>query len=163
MDEIATRPLEKTHRPYSLSAARLEHWSALFLEPSYEVTALPSDDRETAANSEASFVSVVGEDGSVVHFSVLRDSAHTNVAELFHEEERRIEEEDALTVVPGFLGAYPHALFEVKRSELDAFVAAVEALGSERFWPHSDRVERDHRARDGLAAGLFDYSRLEGY
>jgi deoxyribodipyrimidine photolyase-like uncharacterized protein len=129
---------------------------------------------------EASFVSVIAEDGSASHFSLLRDSAHSNVAELFHEEKRRLEPEDTLTAVPGFLGAHPNALFEVKRRELDEFVAAVEALrsasdyralrerfgvlrGSERFWPHSDRIHRDHEERRGLESGLFDYNRLEGY
>jgi hypothetical protein len=67
----------------------------------------------------------------------------------------------------------------VAQKALPAFVDAVAELedegayaalrrrfgvlrSSERFWTHSDRIVADHRKRDGLAAGLFDYNRLEG-
>jgi hypothetical protein len=128
---------------------------------------------------ETSFVTVTGPDGARTQFTVLRDSAHTNVAYLLHEDERRVPAEDELTVVHGFLGAYPSALFEVPQKDLQAFVDAVAGLedegayaalrrrfgvlrSSERFWIHSDQILADHRKRDGIAAGLFDYNRLEG-
>jgi hypothetical protein len=127
---------------------------------------------------EMSFVTVALPDGARVHFTVLRDSAHTNVAHLFHEDERRVPKEDELTVVPGFLGAYPNALFELPRKDLQAFVDAVAALedeaaygalrkrfgvlrSSDRFWTYSDQIIADHK-RDGIMAGLFDYNRLDG-
>jgi hypothetical protein len=111
--------------------------------------------------------------------TILRDSAHTNVAHLFHEDARRVPSEDELTVVHGFLGAYPSALFEVPRKDLAAFVEGVESLvdeatygalrhrfgvlrSSERFWAYSDAIQADHGKRDGVSAGLFDYNRLEG-
>jgi hypothetical protein len=128
---------------------------------------------------EMSFVTVTAPDGSRAHFTILRDSGHTNVAHLFHEEARRVPAEDELTVVRGFLGAYPNALFEVSRKDLPAFVDAVAALdgeaaygelrkrfgvsrASEHFWTYSDQINADHAKQDGLAAGLFDYNRLEG-
>ena len=77
---------------------------------------------------EMSFVTVTEPDGARTHFTILRDSAHTNVAHLFHEDERRVPAEDELTVVHGFLGAYPNALFEVPRKDLEAFVDAVATL-----------------------------------
>jgi hypothetical protein len=127
---------------------------------------------------EMSFVTVALPDGAREHFTVLRDSAHTNVAHLFHEDQRRVPEEDELTVVHGFLGAYPNALFELPRKDLQAFVDAVATLedestygalrrrfgvlrSSERFWSYSDQIIADHR-RDGIMAGLFDYNRLDG-
>jgi len=128
---------------------------------------------------EVSFVTVTGPEAARTHFTVLRDSAHTNVAHLFKEDARRVPDEDELTVVPGFLGAYPNALFEVRREDLAAFVDAVAAVdgapayvalrerfgvprSSDHFWAYSDRINSDHRSRDGITAGLFDYSRLDG-
>jgi hypothetical protein len=127
---------------------------------------------------EMSFLTVTAADGARAHFTILRDSGHTNVAHLLHEDKRRLPAEDELTVVPGFLGAYPNALFEVPRKDLPAFVDAVAALGdqagyealrrrfgvlraSDRFWTFSDQIQADHRKHDDLA-GLFDYNRLEG-
>jgi fatty acid cis/trans isomerase CTI len=126
---------------------------------------------------EASFLTVRDGDARS-HFSILRESAHTNVAHLFGEAERRVAEEDALSVVPGFLSAYPNALFEVERRELDAFVDAVGQLdgdagyralrlrfgvlrGSPEFWRHSDRINQANRARGPIDAGVFDYNHLD--
>jgi Fatty acid cis/trans isomerase (CTI) len=126
---------------------------------------------------EMSFLTVTAPDGARESFTILRDSGHTNVAHLFREDKRRLPAEDELTVVPGFLGAYPNALFEVQRKDLPAFVDAAAALAdqaaydalrrrfgvlrsSDRFWPFSDAINADHR-KHGLA-GLFDYNRLEG-
>ncbi len=129
--------------------------------------------------AEASFLSVrEGEERS--HFSILRESAHTNVARLFGESERRVKEEDVLSVVPGFLGAYPNALFEVDRQELDAFVDAVNKLDSEAgyralrlrfgvlrnspsFWKHSDRINQANCKLGPIDSGLFDYNHLESW
>jgi hypothetical protein len=128
--------------------------------------------KERAASllPELSFVTVTLPDGARAHFTILRDSAHTNVTHLLHEDE--------LTVVHGFLGADPNALFEVPRADLQAFVDAVAALEDESaygalrrrfgllrssasFWAHSDQIIADH-GRDGIMAGLFDYNRLDG-
>ena len=128
---------------------------------------------------EMSFLTVAEPDGGRTHFTLLRDSGHTNVAHLFHEDQRRLLAEDELTVVPGFLGAYPNALFEVPRRDLEGFVDEVTTLGDEaaygslrrrfgvlrsgdHFWTYSDQIHADHDKRDGIAAGLFDYNRLDG-
>ena len=128
---------------------------------------------------EMSFVTVTAPGGARTQVTILRDSAHTNVAHLFHEDPRRVPSEDELTVVHGFLGAYPAALFEVRHEDFPAFVDAVEAQGdeaaysalrqrfgvlrsSDRFWAYSDEIQIAHGKRDGVTAGLFDYNRLEG-
>jgi hypothetical protein len=128
---------------------------------------------------EMSFVTVTTLDGARAQFTILRDSGHTNVAHLFHEDARRAPAEDELTVVSGFLGAYPNALFEVTLRDLPAFADAIAALddeqayaalrrrfgvlrSSDRFWAYSDQITADHGKRDGITAGLFDYNRLEG-
>jgi hypothetical protein len=127
---------------------------------------------------EISFLAVEERDGSVHHVSLLRDSEHTNVAHLFREDARRLPEEDSLTVVNGFLGAYPDALFLVAREELSAFVEAAGSIRSQadylalrarfgvlrtspQFWSHSDRLHQAARAQDPLRSGLFDFNRLD--
>lgn len=107
-----------------------------------------------------------------------RSTATTNVTHLFHEDNRRVPEDDELTVVHGFRGAYPNALFEVPRKDFQAFVDAVATLehetayaalrrrfgvlrSSDRFWSYSDQIIADHK-REGIMAGLFDYNRLDG-
>jgi hypothetical protein len=47
--------VDKTHMPYAIGEARLRRWHQLFMQPSYEVAALPSNDPETAANPFVTF------------------------------------------------------------------------------------------------------------
>jgi hypothetical protein len=128
---------------------------------------------------EISFLAVgeAGGDGEV-YASILRDSAHTNIAELFREKDRRVKDEDGLSVVRGFLGAYPNALFQVRRDELDAFVDAVSKLdgepsyaalrarfgvlrASDGFWKFSDRINDAYARQAPRESGLFDFNRLD--
>jgi hypothetical protein len=126
---------------------------------------------------EASFLTVRDGTGRS-HFSILRESAHTNVAYVFRDSARRVEREDALSVVPGFLSAYPNALFEVDRQDLESFVDAVVRLDGEAgyralrlrfgvlrnspsFWKHSDDINRANRELGPVDAGLLDYNHLE--
>ena len=44
--------------------------------------------------------------------TLVHNDGHTNVATMFDEKARRVPAEDTLTVVPGFLGAYPNALLQ---------------------------------------------------
>ena len=102
----------------------------------------------------------------------------SNVSELFSEEKRRLPKEDTLTVVRGFLGAYPNAFYRVAESELKDLVDAVEDLHSEAdyqklldrfgirrsdpgFWEHSDNIRRAYHKTAPIQAGLLDYNRLE--
>ena len=126
---------------------------------------------------ETSFLEVRDGAHDPVYFTILRDSAHTNVAQLFGEDKRRRPEEDQLTVLRGFVGAYPNALFSVERTELASFVESVCKLEGEpgyaalrsqfgvrrtnpAFWELSDRLHEASRAYTPLTAGLFDYNRL---
>jgi hypothetical protein len=122
---------------------------------------------------EASIVTVGDQ-----HFSLLANRAHSNVAELFNEADRRLPAEDSLVVAHGFIPAYPNAFFSVRPEELGAFVDAVGRLGSEsdyralldrwgirrtdaRFWAHSDALHAAWRRSQPREAGLFDYNRFE--
>ena len=112
------------------------------------------------------------------HFTLLRNSAHSNIAELFKEAERRLPDEDTLTLVRGFLGAYPNAFYRVQASRLPAFVEAAANLKSEtdhaslssrfsirrpdsHFWAHGDALQVAYRQSSPVEAALCDFSRLE--
>lgn len=116
--------------------------------------------------------------GGPQYFSLLRNTGHKNVAHMFKEAQELIPAENTLTVVPGFIGAYPNAIYRVRPEDLPAFTAAVAALGSEAdygkladrfavrrtnpgFWAVSDRMIEDYLASVPLEAGILDYSRLE--
>jgi hypothetical protein len=128
---------------------------------------------------ETSFCEIELEAGGSRYFTLLRESAHTNVAHLFNESDRRVPREDKLTLLRGFVGAYPNALFSVKQAEVPAFVAALGALSDDasydalrarfgvrrtdaRFWDYSDRAHATARQLQPLESGLFDYNRLDG-
>jgi Fatty acid cis/trans isomerase (CTI) len=111
-------------------------------------------------------------------FTVLRDTAHSNVSHVFFEGSELLPAENALTVVPGFIGAYPNAIYRVRRAEVPALTAAIGALGSEAdygkladrfgvrrtdpgFWDASDAMHEAYARSTPLEPGLFDYNRLE--
>ncbi len=110
--------------------------------------------------------------------TLVHNDGHTNVATMFDEKARRVPAEDTLTVVPGFLGAYPNAFFKVKQQDLPVFTDAVARLGSEAdyaalmsrwgvrrtdpaFWSHSDLIYTQVDALDYPDKGVLDYSRVE--
>jgi mono/diheme cytochrome c family protein len=127
--------------------------------------------------AEASIVTVRGFGGDR-HFSLIANRAHSNVAELFDEAERRLPDEDTVLVANGFVPAYPNAFFVVDAAQLPRFVDAVSSLASEddyaalaatygvrrtdqRFWAHSDALHIAWRRSQPIEAGWFDYNRFE--
>lgn len=126
---------------------------------------------------ELALLTVDGPTGSEV-WSVLRDSAHSNVASPFNEADRRLPGEDALTLTTGFVGAHPNALFRVDAADLPGFVEQIRNLRSEAdyrrfmgrfgvrrsdpgFWAHSDDLHQRLTALETAEQGLLDYGRLE--
>jgi Fatty acid cis/trans isomerase (CTI) len=126
---------------------------------------------------ETSFVAIAGAGGES-YASILRDTAHTNVAHLLDDTDRHVKGEDALAVVRGFLGAYPNALFAVPRAQVDEFVDAVSKLDGDAafrglrarfgvsradpaFWSYSDRINDAYRKQAPMEGGLFDFNRLD--
>jgi hypothetical protein len=129
---------------------------------------------------ETTFLEVRSGRGAPSYFTLLRESAHTNVAQLFREEARRKPDEDRVTPLRGFVGVYPNALFSVADDELPAFVAALSQLESEQayealrarygvrrtdaqFWGFADRLHDAFMRLDPREAGLFDFNRLDAY
>jgi len=112
------------------------------------------------------------------HFTLLRNSAHSNVSELFKEENRRLMDEDTLTLVPGFLGAYPNAFYRFGVNQLPMFIETVKKLNSKaaytaltarfairrtnpQFWAHTDTLHAAYRKNFPIEAGLLDLNRFE--
>jgi len=110
--------------------------------------------------------------------SLVRNSAHTNVAEMFDEAERRRPKEDTLLALDSVIGAYPNAFFAVDPEKLPDFVDAVGRLSDEaglvrlterfgvrrtdpRFWPTSDALHAEWRRTAPKEAAVLDYSRFE--
>ncbi|WP_241521157.1 fatty acid cis/trans isomerase [Kineobactrum sediminis] len=126
-----------------------------------------------------SFINVIGGRRNEA-YTLLHDAGYSNIAQLFQEEERRLPEEDAVTVAAGFIGAHPNQFFQVHEKQVPLFVADILALQDEEdmdllryrygvlrtspwFWAVSDRFHTLQRAQDPLAAGMFDYNRYHGY
>jgi len=112
------------------------------------------------------------------YFTLLKNTGHSNVSHVFTEGQEILPREDTLTVVPGFIGAYPNALYALPRGELPRFTAAVAKLSSEAdyrafadryavrrsradFWEYSDALQDAYAAWAPVEAGLLDYNRLE--
>ena len=140
---------------------------------------------EAATGSHNSFLPQV----SVVHviggereqaYTLLRNSGYSNIAQLFREQDRRLPSEDRLTVVNGFIGAFPNQFFQVHEKQLPLFAADILALATEAdyatlakryavrrnapwFWSVSDRLQAMYRARDSIHSGLLDLNRYQGY
>jgi len=110
--------------------------------------------------------------------SLVRNSAYSNVAEMFDDAERRRPKEDTLLALDGVIGAYPNALFAVDPEKLPDFVDAVARLANEadlvaltdrfgirrtdpRFWPTSDALHAEWRRTAPREAAVLDYSRLD--
>jgi hypothetical protein len=127
---------------------------------------------------EVMFLTVFDGRGPGQNYTILHNSAHSNISQMWEEDARRLPDEDTLTVVPGFIGAYPNAFYRVESSRLPHFVSRVGNLQSEadyatlsarfalrrtddRFWSHSDALIKDYQQTYPIEAGLFDYNRFE--
>jgi hypothetical protein len=127
---------------------------------------------------ENSLVTLIKPDGKEQVFTLIRNSAHSNIAGLFNESDRRLPDEDTLYVARGFIGAYPNVMYRVAENQLGDFVSGVQHLASpadytkfaERFavrrtqpdfWQHYDRVTATYRANAPIEAGVLDLSRYE--
>ncbi|MDD5275106.1 MAG: fatty acid cis/trans isomerase [Methylovulum sp.] len=127
---------------------------------------------------ETAFITVSDEQKQEHYYTLLRNSAHSNVSELFKEESRRLPEEDTLTLAPGFLGVYPNAFYRLQFWQIPEFTKAIKHLKSEadytelsarfairrtnpHFWVYADTLHAAYRRTYPIEAGLFDFNRFE--
>ena len=126
---------------------------------------------------EVSFINLIGEQRDEF-YTLIRNSAHSNIAQLFREDERRLPDEDSITLVRGFLGAYPNYFFQVEEKELGQFARSIEGLKSKQdydvlrerygvrrnapwFWRFVDKAHAKHQRYNPVEFGLFDLNRYE--
>lgn len=111
-------------------------------------------------------------------FSLLHESAYSNLSSLFGEEHRRRPLEDQLIVTQGVIGAYPNSFLKVNAVDLAQLAQGLAALNSEAdyqalkrrfgvrrtdpsFWAHSDEIARVFKRQQPTEAAILDYNRLE--
>jgi hypothetical protein len=112
------------------------------------------------------------------YLTIVHNNAHLNITSMFGERKDRLPDEDALNIVPGFIGSYPNTFFVVDESELAAFVTTISELRTEDdysrlldaygirrtnsdFWSNSDTFHLAYQRQSLLEFGILDYSRLE--
>jgi len=125
-----------------------------------------------------SILRVDDKSGRSEYFTLINNSAYSNLSELFGEDKRRRPAEDYLTVVPGILGAYPNAFFQTTTRSLPDFILRMERLKTEAdftaladnfavrrtnpgFWAFSDSLHEYYRKEEPVRSGMLDYNRLE--
>jgi hypothetical protein len=111
-------------------------------------------------------------------YNLVHNDAHTNVAFMFGENDRRIPADDTLTVVRGHFGSYPNFFFEVEANATGSFVKELRAVTSDselerfverhgirrteaRFWSTSDWLRDHFRRRAPTEAGVYDLGRYD--
>jgi hypothetical protein len=111
-------------------------------------------------------------------YSLITNSAHSNVAHLFSEANRRLPEEDSLAILRGIVGTYPNAFFKVEQSQLTEFVNTLTSIHSEqdyqklkdqfairrtnpKFWTFADELHTWYKLNQPNSSGLLDFNRLE--
>ena len=126
---------------------------------------------------QVSYLMVNNNQGSHV-YTLINNSAHSNVAHLFSENDRRLPNEDNLTVLSGVVGTYPNAFFQVDERQLGDFISALELIESEEdygllkdrfavrrthpnFWEYADELHTWYKKNQPDSAGLLDFNRLE--
>ena len=112
------------------------------------------------------------------HYTLVHNDAHANICTMFEEAETRLPGEDTVTLMEGFVGAYPNQFVEIPSTELNAFVDGVATLKGEpdyaalisrfgirrtdaRFWPHSDSLHAAYKASAPIEAAILDYNRYD--
>ncbi len=121
---------------------------------------------------------VINRDEKNLVFSIIRNSAHSNVTSLLLEDSNRLPEEDYITVIPGVIGAYPDAFWQVDDKNLQQFLQQMTKLRKEsdythlmnqygirrthsNFWQFSDKLHQLYKETQPIEYGLFDFNRIE--
>ncbi|WP_300452199.1 fatty acid cis/trans isomerase [Accumulibacter sp.] len=171
--------------------ALLKRRLAPVLERRYDLSALPDtvlrQDLEVLAGLRGASLSWLPElivlrvedpPQEARYFTLLRNTGHSNVSSLLREGRELLPAENTLTVVRGIIGAYPNAIYRVRRSEILALAKAIGGLSSEDdyrtlagryvvrrtdpdFWKYSDELQTAHLRQAPISAGLLDYNRLD--
>lgn len=112
-------------------------------------------------------------------YTIIHHNAHYNISSLLNEDGQRAYEEDTVTIVPGFIGDYPSAIWYLNNpQQVAAFAEQLQLMQIEadyralkskfairrthpQFWQYSDILHHVARQYRGVEFGMFDYNRLE--
>jgi hypothetical protein len=135
------------------------------------------DDLRGIAASIVPQVTLINVEGHGL-LTLLSNSAYTNIASMFGAADRRLVNEDSVTLVNGVIGAYPNVFLDLREADLPEFVAQIQQLRNEedysalldrfgvrrtdpRFWALSDQLLDKYRDVEPLTSGVLDYSRYD--
>ena len=127
---------------------------------------------------DTAFLRVTAPDGEDYAYTLIRNKAHSNVAFMFSESDRRIRSDDTLTIYPGLLGSYPNFMFHVPLEQIEAFTTALHsAQTAEQFsalvdefglrrtnpaiWENFQWFVDHMRRTQPLEAGVYDLGRYK--
>lgn len=133
---------------------------------------------KTMLLSEMSLIKLNDVNNDSKLFTLLRNSAHSNVTSIFNENKNLIPKENTVTVTNGVVGSYPNTIFEVNVDDIDLFVTTILALNNQQdyeslldqfgirrtdpnFWKVSDEIHELLQSNDVIDYGRLDYNRLE--
>ncbi|EED31096.1 fatty acid cis/trans isomerase [gamma proteobacterium NOR5-3] len=171
--EQLTPALPETHNLAAINDLALEQELARLLEIRGQPATLLPEVANVLIQSDSA-----GDGADDKFVTLLSNSAYTNMTAVFGAKNNRWPDEDSLSVVPGFVGAYPNAFYRVKRADVPDFVEHIASLKSEsdysdfldkwgvrrtqkNFWQHSDEVHAGFRRYNPVNYGALDYNRLE--
>ncbi|MEL0632989.1 fatty acid cis/trans isomerase [Pseudoalteromonas carrageenovora] len=177
----------KTDNPQHELYALIKETLAPVLSERYDYTKVPEP--LSAINNmpakavnllpQISFVLVKQADNSHKGYTIIHHNAHYNISSLLNEDGQRAYDEDTATIVPGFIGDYPAAIWYLNNEQqVSAFAeqlpmmqieADYRALKSKfgirrthpQFWQYSDILHSVSKEYRGIEHGMFDYNRLE--
>ena len=180
---IAYQTNEQQHELYGLIKKALKP----VLSPRYDYTKVPQELK--AINTmpakainllpQVSFVLVKEGENEHAAYSIVHHNAHYNISSLLNEEGQRARSEDTVTIVPGFIGDYPEAIWYLHNEQQVAeFAKQMPLLKTEedyralkaefairrthpQFWQYSDILHQVAKQYRGVEYGMFDYNRLE--
>jgi len=127
---------------------------------------------------EVVFIRLTGIQGNEHFYTLIHNRGFLNVTSLLNDAKNRLPDEDNLTLVTGFIGAYPNAFWDVRSTDLNDLTNRIRTLDSEsdyrklmddygvrrtsdQFWAFADRLHQEYRNMAQVEAGLFDFNRLE--
>jgi hypothetical protein len=179
LQKIAQHTNNKTVNNYNLTAQSSEIKNAtLFSQNEDKLIRLNKlIGKSVSILPQVSYLRIENKEGEFF-YSLINNSAHTNVAHLFSESDRRIPAEDSLTVLNGIVGTYPNAFFDINEQQLDDFISTIAQLKTEQdyrefkdkfairrtnpnFWQYADKLHNWYRKNQANSAGLLDFNRLE--
>ncbi|TMP45262.1 9-hexadecenoic acid cis-trans isomerase [Pseudoalteromonas citrea] len=177
-----------TDTPKDELMTKMEQYLAPILSKEYDYQAVPelfnvlNNLPSQAVNllPQVSFILQQNKEGNGHSaYTLIHHNAHYNISSLLNETGQRAYHEDTATLVPGFIGDYPEAIWYLpNEAHAEQFVSRIQQISNEaqyadlkadfairrthpQFWQYSDILHKVAKEYRGIEHGVFDYNRLE--